>query len=47
MKISISSEALNQFGAEKIAFLPKPDLRTDGRSSSATKKQGQQTSIFY
>ncbi len=29
MKTSISSEALNQFGAEKIAFPPKPDRRTD------------------
>ncbi len=30
MKISIRSLALTQFGAEKIAFLPKPERRTDG-----------------
>ena len=29
MKTSISSEALSQFGAEKIAFPQKPDIRTD------------------
>ena len=28
MKTSMSSEALTQFGAEKIAFLPKPDGNT-------------------
>ncbi len=32
MKTSISSEALTQFGAEKIAFRPKPDGRTDLRT---------------
>ncbi len=29
MKTSISSEALTQYGAEKIAFPQKPDIRTD------------------
>ncbi len=29
MKTSISSEALTQFGAEKIAFPQKPDRHTD------------------
>ncbi len=29
MKTSISSEAITQFGAEKIGFPPKPDIRTD------------------
>ena len=32
MKTSISSEALTQSGAEKIAFSPKPDGHTDGRT---------------
>ncbi len=32
MKKSISNEALTQFGAEKIAFPPNPDIRTDGRT---------------
>ncbi len=32
MKTSISNEALNQFGAEKIAFPPKPDGHTDGQT---------------
>ncbi len=30
MKTSISSKALTQFGAEKIALTPKPDGHTDG-----------------
>ena len=29
MKTFISSEALSQLGAEKIAIPPKPDIRTD------------------
>ncbi len=29
METSISSKAITQFGAEKIAFPPKPDGRTD------------------
>ncbi len=32
MKTSISSEALTQFRAEKIAFPPKPDRRAHGRT---------------
>ncbi len=36
MKTSISSEALTQFGAEKIAFPPKPDIRTDIRTVGRT-----------
>ncbi len=32
MKTSISSEALSQLGAEKIAFPPKSDGHTDGRT---------------
>ncbi len=32
MKTSISSEAPSQLGAEKIAFLPKPDRRTYGQT---------------
>ncbi len=32
MKTSISNEALTQFRAEKIAFPPKTDIRTDGRT---------------
>ncbi len=32
MKTSISSEALSQFGAENIAFPPKPDGHTDGHT---------------
>ncbi len=36
MKTSISSEALTQFGAEKIAFPPKCDGRTHGRTDIRT-----------
>ncbi len=37
MKTSISSEALTQFVAEKIAFPPKPDgHRTDGQTEGRT-----------
>ncbi len=40
MKTSISSEALTQFGAEKITFPSKPDGHTDGLTD-ATKKEWQ------
>ncbi len=36
MKTFISSEALTQFGAEKIAFPPKPDGLTDKRTGGQT-----------
>ncbi len=36
MKTSISSEALTQFGAEKIASPPKPDGHTDIRTDGQT-----------
>jgi len=36
MKTSISSEALTQFGAEKIVFPPKPDGLTYGRMDIRT-----------
>ncbi len=36
MKTSISSEALFQLGAEKIAFPPKPDGQTDRHTDRQT-----------
>ncbi len=45
MKTSISSEALTQFGVEKIAFAPKPDIRTDRRTDGRT--DGRTVTINY
>ncbi len=51
MKTSISSEALTQFGAEEIAFLPKPDghmdIRTDGQTDICNYREANLIPNFF